>query len=115
MPRTLSFCFHVKQRFKTIQLLSASTFFIFSPCNLNASRLKIPINLNPISTDESSAAKHQKQQQLMMKVIMWVNKLHRELFLVLFLNPIQALKSPNTNTADTLTATQTPLDDVNVP
>jgi hypothetical protein len=52
--------------------LSASTFFIFfSPCNLNALRLKVPINLNPISTDESSAAAHQKQkQQLTMKVIM---------------------------------------------
>lgn len=35
------------------------------------SQLKIPINLNPISTDESSTAVHQNmQQQLMMKVIM---------------------------------------------
>lgn len=44
--------------------LSASVFFIFSRCNLNASRLKIPINLNPISTDKSSSspAAHHKLQ-----------------------------------------------------
>jgi hypothetical protein len=38
-----------------------------SPRNLNAARLNIPINLTPISSDESSAA---QRLQLMMKVIM---------------------------------------------
>lgn len=70
-----------------------------SPRNLNASRLKIPINLNPISSDESSAAEKLCSTAADDESYHVGQQTASRTFLVLFLNLIQALKSPNTNAA----------------